>query len=360
MSRIRIAMSALAAAPLLIAPPALAHSGDEPPTAPAITVVSRAVAAPFNLELAHGRVLVADGMANLIGSLNRDGSLRTLAADQPGASGIATSRDGRTMAFTTTVTDFSTFVNSESGLNVWGPKGKSYVDTHAYEVKHNPDKVNHYGVKNPSQCVADALGALGAPASYTGQVDSHAYSVAAFRDGWVIADAGANVLWRVDHRGRLGTLAVLPPQPTTITAEQAGAMGLPDCVVGVTYAFEPVPTDVEVGRDGQLYVTTLPGGPESPVLGARGSVYRVNPYSGRVKLVATGFLGATNLAIGRGGEIYVTEFFAGRVSVLRHGRISTYVELPGALAVEARGSVLWAGTMGDQASGTPGTIVRIG
>ncbi len=56
-----------------------------------------------------------------------------------------------------------------------------------------------------------------------------------------------------------------------VTKESAAALELPDCVVGVTYAFEPVPTDVEVGKDGYLYVTTLPGGPESPALGARGS-----------------------------------------------------------------------------------------
>ena len=36
----------------------------------------------------------------------------------------------------------------------------------------------------------------------------------------------------------------------------AAAFGLPDCVVGVTYAFESVPTDVEVGPDGQLKIET--------------------------------------------------------------------------------------------------------
>src|SRR4029450_3789544 len=92
------------------------------------------------------------------------------------------------------------------------------------------------------------------------------------------------------------TLAVLPSQPLKITEDIAHAQGLPDCVIGVTYRFEAVPTDVEVGRDGYLYVTTLPGGPEDPSLGARGKVYRVNPRNGHIKLVATGFAGGTKPA----------------------------------------------------------------
>ena len=107
------------------------------------------------------------------------------------------------------------------------------------------------------------------------------------------------------------------------------ALGLPDCVVGVTYAFESVPTDVEVGRDGSLYVTTLPGGPESPVLGARGAVWKVNPWTGHARKVAGGFLGATNLAIGKHGTIYVAELFAGQISVVKNGSAKPYLEPPG-------------------------------
>lgn len=48
-------------------------------------------------------------------------------------------------------------------------------------------------------------------------------------------------------------------------------LGLDPCFVGRTYWFEPVPTDIEVGRGGQLYVPSLLGGPEGDELGARGS-----------------------------------------------------------------------------------------
>lgn len=37
---------------------------------------------------------------------------------------------------------------------------------------------------------------------------------------------------------------------------------------GAPHNFEPVPIDVEIGDDGMLYVSTLPGGPEGPELGA--------------------------------------------------------------------------------------------
>lgn len=364
MRNMRCVTAALGAVALFIATPVMADAHGHPSPAPAptpnIRVVSSAVAAPFNLEIGRKGVLVADGGLNLVGKVAKDGSIKPLAENQPGASGVALSRDGRTMAFATTETEPSTFTNTASGLNIWGPRGvRKYVDTLAYETANNPDQVLTYGVTNPSECVSEALTAAGIPVSNPGGVDSHAYSVAAQRDGWIVADAGANVLWHVDRKGNLNTFAVMPAEPLTFTAQQAEALGLPACVVGVTYNFESVPTDVEVGSDGKIYVSTLPGGPESPVLGARGSVYRLNANGKHVKKVATGFLGATNLALGRHGEIYVAELFGGKISVVRKGKVSTFLELPGVVAVETSGKSLWAATMGDGESQSPGTIVKV-
>lgn len=326
---------------------------------PTPVVVSDQVAAPFNLALDGRQVVVADGGMNLVGKVRSDGSIHTLFADQPGASGVAFGK-GPSFAFTTTVTEEATFENSASGLTIVAHGKKTYVDTHAFEVANNPDQVNHYGVKHPSKCVTDALTTVGFPVSYTGQVDSHAYSVAAYRDGWIIADAGANALWKVDRWGHISTLAVLPAQPLKITADMAEAQGLPSCVAGVTYAFEPVPTDVEVGRDGKLYVTTLPGGPEDPTLGPRGKLWKVDPSTGRFRVVAGGFLGATNLAIGRHGDVYVAELFGGGISVVRHGATCGFIRLPGVVAVESGpGGALWAATLGNEDPPAPGTIVKL-
>ncbi|MGV8846242.1 ScyD/ScyE family protein [Tessaracoccus sp.] len=360
MSRMRYSIAALATVCMFVATPATADAHGTGSPEPHIRVASTAVAAPFNLEVTSRGVLVADGGLNLVGKLNKDGSIKALATDQPGASGVALSHNGRTMAFTTTETEEGTFTNTASGLHIWGPRGKrTYVDTLAFEVKNNPDKVLHYGVTNPSQCVSDALTAAGLPVSYTGGVDSHAYSVAARGGGWIVADAGANTLWQVDRRGHLSTLAVLPAQPLIITAEKATALGLPACVVGVTYNFESVPTDVEVGKDGSIYVTTLPGGPESPVLGARGSLYQLNAHGAHLKLVATGFLGATNLALSPTGDIYVAELFGGKISLVHRGKVSTFLELPGVVAVETSGTTVWAATLGDEASQAPGKIIEV-
>lgn len=360
MNTMRHAVAALAAIGMFVAMPSSAQADGESPPSPNTQVISTAVAAPFNLEVSRRGVLVADGGLNLIGKVGEDGSLTTVAADQPGASGVALSRNRKTMAFATTDSNPDTHENSASGLHIWGPRGqRSYIDTFAYETAHNPDGVIRYGVTDPSPCVTDAFNAAGIPVSYEGLLDSHAYSVAAYRGGWLVADAGANVVWQVDRDGTLSTLTVLPAQPLTFTAEHAQALGLPACVVGVTYLFESVPTDVEVGADGKIYISTLPGGPESPALGARGAVFSLNAKNGKLKTVATGFLGATNIALAANGDIYVAELFASKISVVHRGQVSTFLDLPGVVAVETYGGSVWAATMGDPGSQTPGTIVEV-
>lgn len=353
-ARICIAAAAIAtASSMLVAAPAQAHGSTPDPTT---TVLTTAVAAPFNLDVRGGQVLVADGGLGKVARIGSDGTLTTLVADAPGTSGVARSRGS--LAYTTTKGGQAGI--TASGVTILGPGGRTVeADTLAYETKYNPDGAVHYGVTNPSQCVTDALTAVGFPVDYTGHIDSHAYSLAAYRGGFVLADAGANALLRISRTGAISTLAVLPAQPSVITAAQATALGLPDCVAGTTYAFEAVPTDVEVGHDGYLYVTVLPGGPEGPVLGARGKVYRVNPWTGALTQVASGFAGATNLAIAD-GRIYVAELFGGRISVVRHGKVTPFLDLPGVVSVEAGpGGRLYAGTLGDEQSHAPGTVVRI-
>lgn len=343
-ARILIATTALAAgASLIIATPAGAHTNKPLPT-PTTTVLTTAVGAPFNLEVRHGSILVADGGPGIIGKVKSDGTVKTIVSGAEGASGVALSHGGRFLAYTHTVGGPPAGITA-SGVTIEGPRAfKATADTLAYEKAKNPDKVNRYGLADPSQCTVDPNAPEGVPPlSYTGAIDSHAYSLTAFGKGFVLADAGANALLRISRTGKISTLAVLPPQPAKVTKEAAAAFGL-ICSGDVTYNFEPVPTDVEVGGDGYLYVTTLPGGPEDPSFGARGKVYRVNPWNGKVKEVASGLAGATNLAIS-GGKLYVAEAFAGRISVIKHGLVAEYLPLPGALAVEAgRDGTLYAAT----------------
>ncbi|WP_446667029.1 ScyD/ScyE family protein [Flexivirga sp. B27] len=350
MRHLRPLIVGCAAAGLAVSVPGIAsaHPKPSPPR-----TVSTSVGAPFNLEVHGSRVLVADGGAGLVGSVGRNGTISPLVSGVPGASGVATR--GAWLAYTSTVSDESTMENFASGVHVRRPGGGTvYADTTAYEAKHNPDAVNSYGPQTEDPCVTDVLGP-----KYTGALDSHAYSVARNGNSWLLADAGANDLLSVTDSGRISTVAVFPPQPHTVTADQADALGMPGCVAGTTYNFEPVPTDVEVGPGGEIYVTTLPGGPEGPELGARGALWKVNPSTHKITKLADGFAGATNLAIGKHGNVYVAELFGGKISVVNHGRVSTLVNLPGVVSVEtAPNGTVYAGTMGQDAT-TPGSIVEI-
>lgn len=355
-TRVLIAAVALAtSAALIVSVPAQAQTRHQTKPSPNTTVLSTAVGAPFNLEVTSGKLLVADGGSESVGKLNADGTITTLVGGVPGASGIAASGRGKYLAYTHTVGGEAGI--TDSGLTITGPNGfKIEADTLAYETAANPDGGTSYGIDNPTQCMVDEFTKAGFPASYTGLIDSHAYSVAAFGNRFVVADAGANALLWVNKAGKVSTLSVLPRHPLKLTAGIAAGLGLGDCVVGATYNFEAVPTDVEVGRDGYLYVTTLAGGPEDPSLGARSKVFRVNPWNGRSRQIASGLLGATNLAIGHGGKLYVAELFAGRISLVKHGRVSEYLSLPGALALESgKDGTLYAAT---GITGPP-TIVKI-
>jgi hypothetical protein len=356
-----IAAVATSAALVVVSPAtASATSSDHPRRSPHVTVLNTDVVAPFQLDVSRGRLYVADGGTSTVSRVRHDSLMPLAHGPQPGdVAGLAFDRSGKTMAYTTT--DYST---GKTTLTIKRQGQEPVVaDLSGFEQANNPDADVVYGIENPSQCVQDAFKDLGGATSMGG-VDSHPYAVTSLgRGSWVVADAGGNDLLKVDASGHVSLLTVLPRQPLVVTAEMAAGLGLPDCVVGVTYNFEPVPTDVELSKLGKLYVSLLPGGPEDPSLGARGSVYRVNRYTGHATRIASGFLGATNLAIGPHGTIYVAELFGGRISTVHNGGPREYVKLPSALAVEWGNGHLYASTLAPTDSeGNPtgtGSVVRI-
>ena len=98
------------------------------------------------------------------------------------------------------------------------------------------------------------------------------------------------------------------------------AAGLPRCARGAVFRAEAVPTDVEVGPDGNLYVTSLPGGPEDGSLGANGRVYQVSPSTGDVtRLPGPGLVSPTGIAIAPDGTAYISMLFAGLVMKVPFG-----------------------------------------
>jgi hypothetical protein len=360
--RVRAPLLLLAGATVaaaVVTAPGTASAGSPSHSGPTVTVLDRTVLAPFQLASGNGTVYVADGGKSTVSKLTRSGLVQVAQGPQPGEiAGVALNGAGD-LAYTST-----NYASGATALTVRPRHGRSVTtDLSTYERTRNPDSRIRYGIDHPTPCQQEAFAPLGG-ANYNGQVDSHPYAVAALRGGaWVVADAGGNDLLKVDRHGRISVLSVLPRQPVTISASGAAALGLPDCVVGAVYNFEAVPTDVEVAANGKLIVSLLPGGPEDPSLGARGSVVSVNPRNGNVRRLATGLAGATNVALGDHGRIFVSELFGGQISVIDKGRLRPYVQLASPLGLTFRHGTLYAGTLGpsdDQGNPTgPGTIVAI-
>lgn len=358
-NRIRVGTAvalASAAAVSFVAVPADAHTS--PHSLHVVKTLSSDFVGPLQFAVSGRNVFVADSFTSTLSLIGRSTPLATGPDPSTGGdlAGVAVDPRRHALAYTTNNGD-----HSVTKLTIWQPGHKPVVaDLSGFERRHNPDHVNQYGVKNPSKCVTDALTAAGFPVSYRGIVDSHAYSVASLGDGnWAVADAGGNDILKVDRHGRVSLITVLPSQPLKVSAELAAGLGLPGCVVGITYRFEPVPTDIEIGPHGVRYVTTLPGGPEGA--GAvPGSVYQLDRW-GHPTRIATGFAGATNLAITPRGDIYVAEIGTGTLSLVRHGQPQPVLSLPGLVAVEYSDGHLYASTAPAATGGNgPGTVVKLG
>jgi hypothetical protein len=208
-------------------------------------------------------------------------------------------------------------------------------DTYAYEKAANPDGKFSYGfLKTPKSCISQLPKDV--PPPYKGTKESHPYATAVAKGTTYVADAGANAVVAISPAGTFSTVAALKPVKVKVTAAAAKANHLPSCVVGKKFALEAVPTDVEVGADGQLYVTSLPGGPEDGSLGVNGRVLKIDPVSGRVSTLADNLFTPTGVAVAANGDVYVAQLFRGVISRIAAGskKVRTYAEVPFPAAVE--------------------------
>jgi hypothetical protein len=302
-------------AAMLPAAPAYASSQE-----PDIEVMATGLVSPLHLAVGRGEsVRVSQDFAGILTRVESDGSRKDVYTAKPGweVAGVEIRSAG---------TYFLESIGAGQGdpallegyLKLLEPDKDvrtlaSFAD---FERNQNPDGDQHYGfAPDTSQtCLAEAASLPHAPApQYTGGVDSHPYAFAVRADTAYVADAGMNAVLEVDlESGEVSTLAVLPPRPVTLSADVAQSLGVPACT-GYQYAFEPVPTDVEIGPDGWLYVSSLPGGPEVPGLGERGAIFKVNPRNGDTTLWADHILSPTGLAVGDNGEVYVASLFGGEI-----------------------------------------------
>ncbi|MEU9313682.1 ScyD/ScyE family protein [Streptomyces sp. NPDC048256] len=102
--------------------------------------------------------------------------------------------------------------------------------------------------------------------------------------GFYLVDAGANTLSSVDRHGRVKVLAFVPKTP-------AGS--------------DAVPTCVDVGPDGGVYIGEITGHGNSATAA---NVYRYSPKTGKLKVWQSGFSAISGCGFGANGDFYVTQF----------------------------------------------------
>lgn len=283
--------------------------------APEPTKVARKLVSPLSMVVAgDGTTYVSQNFAGLLTAVPAGGGKPEVVFGAPKGTELGALSESRgTVRFATTK-------GKEAFL--WsmrpGTRPVKVADLGKHERTTNPDADVAYGFTDlDPTCAAQIPPEV--PAAYTGIKESHPYGSTVRRGTTYVADAAGNSIVAVDARGKVSTVAVLPPIQVLITAEAAAANGLPACTVGKSYGFEAVPTDVEVGPGGWLYVSLLPGGPEDGSAGANGAVVRVKARTGRVRPVASGFAGATGVAVADNGDVYVAELFGGQVTRIKKG-----------------------------------------
>ena len=152
-----------------------------------------------------------------------------------------------------------------------------------------------------ARAVADLVGFEAKNNPDPNQVDSNPYGLTLGPDGMVyVADAGGNDVLKVDpNTGQVSLVAVIPGLPVPAEQEQPG--GNPER--GGKQELDPVPTAVQFGPDGALYVSLLSGAP-FPTGASR--VVRVT-MDGKVSDAVPGLTMTTDLDKGPGGSWYALQ-----------------------------------------------------
>ena len=361
----RIPVAIVSAAALLVLGPAAAASAAPPPSGP--TTLAQGLVSPLHVSGGPGKdVSVSQEFQSKLTTFDNWSSATVYEA--PGWDVAGSDYRGSTLYFLESQgagpEDPRPLAGSLKSIHGRGTVSTVTDQIGAYETTNNADAGAHYGLSDADvaahpQCVAQ-LAALQFPTSYTGEVDSHPYALTVAGNVAYVADAGMNAVLAVNlTTGAIRTVAVLPPRPTVISAQAGTSLGIGACV-GLTYVFEPVPTDVEVGPDGWLYVSSLPGGPEDASLGARGAVFRVAPATGQTQVFVDNLVTPTGLAFDGRGNLYVASLFGPGILKVAAGSHTASLFLSAVMAadVDVSGSTLYATTNAlDEDTG--GTLISL-
>lgn len=286
------------------------------PVEPTPTPLAGGLLSPLSVAAADdGTVWFSQNYAGTLERRTPDGSTRTV-AKAPGdleLAGVA-EEDGSVWY---TVTGAGHTVGR---LHEMAPDGTDTVvaDLFAHEQQTNPDARFRYGFRSlPPECKQQVAAADRGP--HGGAPETHPVATVRAHGAAYLADAAANAITVVAAPDLIGTVVALPPVRTTMTADYAEQNGFPDCTVGRDFWAEAVPTDVEEGPYGSLYVTTLPGGPGSTDGRPAGRLLRVLILTGQVVVVADRLDNPTGVAVSDTGDVYVAELQANRISRIAAG-----------------------------------------
>ena len=183
--------------------------------------------------------------------------------------------------------------------------------------------------------------------------DANPYGVLATSSSVLVVDAGSNTIDRITPAGRVHVLRFIPNPP----------------------ASDSVPTCLDKGPDGAIYIGELTGGGNAP---GASVVWRYWPATNSLTKWATGLTAVTGCGFGHDGKFYATELSTlgldnaapgtGRVvQVPAHSTTPITVigglSFPGGFAAAADGSVYvsnWSVAPAHGPAGTPtGSVVRI-
>ena len=329
-TQMSVAVASAALLATTFASPANAADGE--------VVVDGLVSALSTAVADDGTVYASQNFASLITKVAPAGEPEVIFADEGHREIGALSVDGDVLTFSAT----SMGGTPSAKVYTLSPEGQTRIaNTWAFERANNPDGDRTYGIKGLSKSCTSDIPRDVRPfvVAHPGVTESHPYATALSGDTTYVADAAANAIFAVDGGG-ISTLALLPAVKVEVTRKLRRHLGLPKCTQGKTFKGEPVPTDVEVGPDGNLYVTTLGGGlGESMPLGA---VYRVTTPAGAVSKLTDGLMSPTGIAISPTGTAYVSMLFPGIVlEIPLGGEPGTFAELPFPGDVEVEGDSVY-------------------
>ncbi|GAA1478464.1 ScyD/ScyE family protein [Nocardioides aestuarii] len=345
-----VAATAIALIGSTIAP---AQAGVEP------EVVAGGLVTPLSVAVAgDGDIYVSQNFAGLLTRVPSGGGDPVVVFAHP---------DGAEVGAVSATADGAVFATTggtrrRPNAHLWslaeGAEGPTKLaNLYRYEKRVNPDAGNTYGLVARRGCLKQVPPFV---RPYQGIIEAHPYATARGEGVTYVADAAGNSVLAVPDGGGTRTIGILPPTRVEITRAIKREFGLPKCVIGKTYRAEGVPTDVETGPDGALYVTSLPGAPGEGL--PTGRIYRFDPEDGSRTVYGRGLVSPTGLAMTPDGTAYVAQLFAGSiVQIPVDGATTEFAQVPFVGDVEVADGSLYATDtdLGSDGSGPPaGKVLR--